>query len=79
MRWFRGMKRSDRNSCQESAVEAAMTIVQIGTRADGTQTRWTFAEITADSFHWLGEALQTDGTAWNIESEFRANRRAGRR
>ena len=31
-------------------------IVQLGTRADGTQTRWTH-EITADSFHWLGEAL----------------------
>src|SRR6267378_3841104 len=50
-------------------------IVQMGTRADGTQTRWTFTEITADSFHWLGEALQPDGMTWKLEGEFRAKRR----
>lgn len=50
-------------------------IVQMGTRADGTQTRWTFAEITPDSFHWLGEALQPDGITWGLEGEFRAKRR----
>src|SRR5262245_43235523 len=32
-------------------------IVQLGTRADGTVTRWTFTEVTRDSFHWLGEDL----------------------
>jgi hypothetical protein len=36
-------------------------VVQIGTRPDGTPTRWTFTGITPDSFHWLGEALDTDG------------------
>src|SRR4030095_3264347 len=41
-------------------------IVQLGTRADGTQTRWSFTEITADSFHWTGEALPTDGHAWRL-------------
>jgi hypothetical protein len=50
-------------------------IVQLGTRADGTQTRWRFTEITPDSFHWLGEALQPDGTTWKLEGEFRAKRR----
>jgi len=50
-------------------------IVQMGTRADGTQTRWTFTEITLDSFHWLGEALQPDGITWRLEGEFRAKRR----
>jgi hypothetical protein len=50
-------------------------IVQLGTRADGTQTRWTFSEITADSFHWIGEALQADGKTWGLEAEFRAKRR----
>jgi hypothetical protein len=49
-------------------------IVQIGARADGTPTRWRFTEITPDSFHWLGEALQPDGKTWNIEGEFRAKR-----
>ena len=50
-------------------------IVQMGARADGTQTRWTFTEITPDSFHWLGEALQPDGITWRLEGEFRAARR----
>lgn len=49
-------------------------IVQLGARQDGTLTRWRFTEITADSFHWLGEALQPDGTTWRLEGEFRARR-----
>jgi hypothetical protein len=49
-------------------------VVQIGTRPDGTPTRWTFTEITPDSFHWLGEALETDGKTWILEGEFRATR-----
>ena len=49
-------------------------IVQLGTRPDGTPTRWTFTEITADSFHWLGEALQPDGKTWKLEGEFLARR-----
>jgi hypothetical protein len=49
-------------------------VVQIGTRPDGTPTRWTFTEITADSFHWLGEALEPDGKTWRLEGKFRARR-----
>jgi len=49
-------------------------VVQIGTRVDGTPTRWRFTEITADSFHWLGEALDTDGKTWKLEGEFLAKR-----
>ena len=49
--------------------------VQMGARPDGTQTRWTFTEITRDSFHWLGEALPTDAITWTLEGEFRAKRR----
>lgn len=49
-------------------------IVQIGTRADGTVTRWRFTEITPDSFHWIGEALGPDGQAWQLEGEFLARR-----
>jgi len=49
-------------------------IVQIGARSDGTPTRWRFTEITPDSFHWLGEALEADGRTWKLEGEFRARR-----
>lgn len=49
-------------------------IVQVGARSDGTPTRWSFTEITPDSFHWLGEALQPDGRTWRLEGEFRATR-----
>jgi hypothetical protein len=50
-------------------------IVQIGARVDGTPTRWRFTKITQDSFHWIGEALESDGKTWKIEGEFRAHRR----
>lgn len=50
-------------------------IVQIGARSDGTPTRWRFTEITLDTFHWIGEALESDGETWKIEGEFRARRR----
>jgi hypothetical protein len=49
-------------------------IVQLGVRPDGTVTRWRFTEITADSFHWWGEALAADGQAWIVEGEFLATR-----
>ena len=49
-------------------------IVQVGARGDGTATRWRFTEITADSFHWIGEALRNDGQTWKLEGEFRARR-----
>jgi hypothetical protein len=49
-------------------------IVQVGARRDGTPTRWSFIEITPDSFHWIGEALNSDGKTWNLEGEFRARR-----
>jgi hypothetical protein len=52
-------------------------IVQLGVRPDGTTTRWMFREITADSFHWTGEALAPDGHTWVMEGEFRARRIAG--
>jgi hypothetical protein len=49
-------------------------IVQLGARADGTATRWRFVEITADSFHWLGDVLQPDGVTWALQGEFLARR-----
>lgn len=49
-------------------------IVQVGARPDGTATRWRFTEITANSFHWIGEALEPDGQTWKLEGEFLARR-----
>jgi hypothetical protein len=50
-------------------------IVQTGARPDGTATRWRFTEITADSFRWIGEALEPDGRTWKVEGQFSARRR----
>ncbi|HEX5220072.1 MAG TPA: hypothetical protein VFZ59_10940 [Verrucomicrobiae bacterium] len=49
-------------------------IVQLGSRPDGTETRWKFVEITNDSFHWLGESLSPGSKNWKLEGEFRARR-----
>jgi hypothetical protein len=49
-------------------------VLQVGTRPDGTPTRWRFTEITAESFHWLGESLAQDGITWTLEGEFMAKR-----
>lgn len=49
-------------------------IVQVGSRADGTPTRWRYTEMTPDSFRWIGESLMPDGETWKLEGEFRARR-----
>jgi hypothetical protein len=49
-------------------------ILQTGQRPDGTKTRWTFTDITADSFHWRGEALYPNHAEWKLEGEFLARR-----
>jgi hypothetical protein len=36
--------------------------------------RWTFTEITPNSFHWTGESLMADGRTWKLGAEFRAGR-----
>ena len=50
-------------------------VVQVGSHADGVPIRWSFTEITPDSFRWTGEALEPDGKTWKMEGEFRARRR----
>jgi len=39
--------------------------------------RWSFTEITADSFRWLGEVSQDNGASWFLEQEMSAVRRRG--
>src|SRR5262249_31071114 len=49
-------------------------IVQEGHFPDGTPIRWTFSEITPDSWRWRGERLEPDGKTWHLQVEFRARR-----
>jgi hypothetical protein len=49
------------------------TIVLEGSEPDGTQNRWTFSDIRADSFLWTG-VESSDGAGW-----WRNQRMVGRR
>lgn len=49
-------------------------IVQIGEDSRGLKARWRFTEITADSFHWIGEKRSSDGDPWQITYEHFARR-----
>jgi hypothetical protein len=51
-------------------------IVQEGRIEDGTAIRWSFTEITPDSFRWLGERSLDEGVTWHLQAEFRARRDA---
>jgi hypothetical protein len=51
-------------------------IVQVGAFPDGTPIRWTFEEITADTFRWRGERLQPDDQSWRLQVDFRGKRTA---
>jgi len=59
---------------QQIGRRSGTDIVQLGVRANGTATRWRFTEISPASFHWLGHALELDGTTWRLEGEFIAHR-----
>jgi hypothetical protein len=48
-------------------------IVQIGAWNDLT-LRWTFTDITPDSFRWLGERSADGGKTWMLQSDYRARR-----
>lgn len=51
-------------------------IVQDGKADDGAAIRWSFTDITPDSFRWLGERSLDSGATWRLQAEFLA-RRAG--
>jgi hypothetical protein len=41
-------------------------IVQQGTTDTGALSRWTFTEITPQSFHWKAEASLDQGASWRL-------------
>ncbi len=49
-------------------------IVQEGRNDAGEGVRWTFTDIAADSFRWLGERSTDGGYGWQLQAEFRARR-----
>ena len=49
-------------------------IVQEGTDGAGTPTRWSFTDITPNSFRWLGECSGDQGKNWQLQAEFLARR-----
>lgn len=51
-------------------------IVQVGAADNGVALRWSFSEITADSFRWRGERSPDRGGSWILQADFRARRSA---
>lgn len=49
-------------------------IVQEGRHESGVSMRWSFTEIRADSFRWLGEVSADDGASWRLQVEVLARR-----
>jgi hypothetical protein len=49
-------------------------IVQLGTAPDGHLIRWSFRQITRESFQWLGEVSADEGANWHCNVEFSAKR-----
>jgi hypothetical protein len=52
-------------------------IVLRGLDSDGLPIRWTFNEITPQSFHWQGEKSHDGGKTWVLEEDHHMKRRAG--
>jgi carbon monoxide dehydrogenase subunit G len=49
-------------------------IVQDGKDAAGNPIRWSFTEITPNSFRWLGETSRDGGATWRLDVAFLARR-----
>jgi hypothetical protein len=49
-------------------------IVQEGIDNADVPKRWSFTEITPNSFHWLGERSSDGGATWRLELEIFARR-----
>ena len=56
---------------------AAGGIVQEGTDDAGVPVRWSFSDITPDTFRWTGERAP-DGAGWRVQTIFHARRTGGR-
>jgi len=59
---------------QQIGRQQGSDIVQEGTMETGALTRWSFAEITPQSFHWTGELSMDEGDTWRLVVEAFAHR-----
>jgi hypothetical protein len=50
-------------------------IVQVGENDSGEPVRWSFTEISPDTFCWIGERSRDDGRNWQLQAKFLARRR----
>jgi hypothetical protein len=50
--------------------------VQLGKNGEGNLVRWSFRDITPDSFLWRGELSRDEGATWLTNVEFTARRAA---
>jgi hypothetical protein len=67
----RGRGREPRGARGRSGIEL------IGHGSDPTRIeRWTFSEITEDSFLWRGDVSRDDGQTWRLIQEMHATRQA---
>lgn len=53
-------------------------IILKGDDLDGAPIRWSFNDITADSFVWRGEKSHDNGKTWVLEEEHHMKRRASK-
>jgi hypothetical protein len=49
-------------------------IVQLGKTASGVALRWSFTEITPNSFRWLGERSFDEQATWHLQAEYLVRR-----
>lgn len=51
--------------------------IQLDSLDDEPRERWSFREITAESFLWVGHESHDNGLTWVLAEEMRATRRTG--
>jgi hypothetical protein len=65
------------NYYQQVGRRQGADIVQEGQTEAGALSRWSFTEITPESFHWTGEASLDKGASWRLLVEVFARRVSG--
>jgi hypothetical protein len=69
--WFNGVDGARRELVGR---RSGTDIVQEGATPEGMRVRWTFTDIETDSFRWLGERTEADGSTWTLYAEFHGRR-----